>query len=73
MSYNSLTSGKFAEELYFLIMASPLKTRIQSLGAKYGLTPAALRCEVIAFADAIGRNADISMQETVYVPRQNVG
>ncbi|MBE0535627.1 MAG: hypothetical protein IH624_08150 [Phycisphaerae bacterium] len=73
MAQNSLTSGKFAEELYFLLMASPLRNRIQTLGAKYGLTAAALRSEVIAFGDTMGHRADFSMQETVYSPRQTAG
>jgi hypothetical protein len=73
MAHNSLTSGKFAEELYFLIMASTLRARVQALGAKYGLTPAALRNEIIAFGNAAGCTADSSMQETVYVPRQSAG
>lgn len=73
MAHNSLTSGKFAEELYFLLMASSLRARVQTLGAKYGLSPAALRSEIIAFGDTIGQRVDFSMQETVYAPRQNAG
>jgi len=63
MTYNSVTSGKFAEDLYFLLMASPMRARIQTLGARYGLTPAALRNEIIALANTVGRNAILSMQE----------
>ena len=73
MTYNSVTSGKFAEDLYFLLMASPMRARIQTLGARYGLTPAGLRSEIIALANTVGRNAILNMREAACPPTRNAG
>ncbi len=73
MALNSLKSGKFAEDLYFLLMSSTLRTRIHALGAKYGLSPKAMRNEIITFGNHMGERADFSLKETVYIPRQEAG
>ncbi len=73
MALNSLKSGKFAEELYFLLMSSTLRTRIHALGAKYGLSSKAMRNEIITFGNHMGERADFSLKETVYIPRQEAG
>jgi hypothetical protein len=73
MVENSLISGKFAEELYFLLMSSALRDRVIALGAKHGITDRALRNEIIAFGDQMGNRADFSMKETIYVPRKLTG
>jgi hypothetical protein len=73
MAHNSLTSGKFAEDLYFLLMASPLRARVQTLGARYGLSPAALRSAIIALANTVGRNAILNMREAACPPTRNAG
>ncbi|MBN1765345.1 MAG: hypothetical protein JW860_08825 [Sedimentisphaerales bacterium] len=49
----SLQTGKFSEELYFLLMASPVRQRIISLAGKYGLTNQELREEIIRYANEI--------------------
>ena len=78
MAVNSPESGKFAEELYFLLMSSTLRRRIHALAAKHGLSPKALRNEIIIFGDHMAQSADpaleaVHLKETVYIPRQEAG
>ena len=73
MAVNSPESGKFAEELYFLLMSSTLRRRIHALAAKHGLSPKAMRNEIITCGNHMGERADFSLKETVYVPRQEAG
>ncbi len=78
MAANSPKTGKFAEELYFLLMSSTLRRRIHALGAKYGLSPKAMRNEIITFGDHISQTAPsleeaVYLKETVYIPRQEAG
>ena len=79
MAVNSPESGKFAEELYFILMSSTLRRRIHALAAKYGLSPKALRNEIITFGNHISQTADpslaeaVHLKETVYIPRQEAG
>lgn len=73
MAANGLTSGQFSEELYFMLMSSPIRERVRSLGAKHGITGKALRNQILAFGDDIGDIADFSMKDTVYIPNKRTG
>ncbi len=78
MAVNSPKSGKFAEELYFLLMSSTLRRRIHALGAKHGLSPETMRNEIITFGNHMGQTAPsleeaVHLKETVYIPRQEAG
>ncbi len=78
MAVNGPESGKFAEELYFLLMSSTLRRRIHTLAAKHGLSPKAMRNEIITFGNHISQTAPsleeaVHLKETVYIPRQEAG
>jgi hypothetical protein len=65
MALNGLKSGKFSEELYFILMSAPLRQRIEALGSKYGLSPRQLRSQVIKCADQFGNRLDQSHQHNL--------
>lgn len=73
MAANGLTSGQFSEELYFMLMSSPVRDRVRNLGLKHGISGKALRNQILAFGDKIGDTADFSMKDTVYVPDKCTG
>jgi len=68
MKLTGLKSGKFAEELYFIIMASEMKDRVRALGIKYGFSDKELRNHIHHFGNVLGTKMDMSMQDTMYVP-----
>ena len=73
MAAKGLTSGQFSEELYFMLMSSPVRHRVRNLGEKHGITGKALRNHILAFGDKIGDTADFSMKDTVYMPNKRTG
>jgi hypothetical protein len=60
MDIKTMTSERFAEELFFLLMSSPLRDRVQTLGMKYGLTRKDLRDEIVLFGKGIGEQIYLS-------------
>lgn len=60
MDIKTMTSERFAEELFFLLMSSPLRDRVQSLGTKYGLSRKDLRDEIVLFGKGIGEQIYLS-------------
>lgn len=70
MDIKTITTERFAEELFFLLMSSTLRDRVQTLGAKYGLSPKGLREEIILFGKGIGEQIYLSRRagtkETIF-------
>lgn len=60
MDIKTMTSERFAEELFFLLMSSPLRDRVQTLGIKYGLSRKGLRDEIVLFGKGIGEQIYLS-------------
>jgi hypothetical protein len=60
MDIKAMTSERFADDLFFLLRSSTMRDRVQTLGAKYGLSPKGLRDEIILFGKQIGEQIDLS-------------
>jgi hypothetical protein len=60
MDVKTMNSERFAEELFFLLMSSPLRDRVQTLGVKYGLSRKDLRDEIVLFGKGIGEQIYLS-------------
>ncbi|MBN1124269.1 MAG: hypothetical protein JXA82_04615 [Sedimentisphaerales bacterium] len=65
---NPLTEGKFAEELYFMLISSPMRNRIEALAQKYGLSRKELKDNILLTAGRFGQSIDLATSETVYMP-----
>lgn len=70
MIARGLQSGKFAEDLYMLLMASPLRARLEALGRKYGLDHAALSLEIMRYAGELSEWADDEPQRQLNLNRE---
>ncbi len=42
-----LQTGKFAEDIYFMLLSSPLREQIMQLGRKYGMSDKELRDRIL--------------------------
>ncbi len=51
MALMATKSEKFSEELYFMLMSSPLSERIRRLAEKYDLNEKPLRKEMLEFGE----------------------
>jgi hypothetical protein len=60
MDIKTMNSERFAEELFFLLMSSPVRDRVQTLGVKYGLSRKDLRDEIVLFGKGIGEQIYLS-------------
>ncbi|MBN1815869.1 MAG: hypothetical protein JW828_00825 [Sedimentisphaerales bacterium] len=67
---NPLTEGKFAEELYFMLISSSMRDRIEALAQKYGLSRKELKDNILLTAERFGQSIDLATRETVYAPAQ---
>ena len=47
MTMNDLKANKFSEELYFLMMSSPVRDRVYKLAEKYGISTQQLRDKIV--------------------------
>lgn len=66
METKELEYDKFSEELYFLLMSSQLKERIEKLGFKYGLCRKKLREEILAHGGSMPKRIEIPMSDECY-------
>ena len=60
MTAAQLKSEKFAEDLYFLLMSSPMQNRVMSLAHRHGLSRQKLRSEFTTIADDLSLKIETS-------------
>ena len=70
METKELEYDKFSEELYFLLMSSQLKERIEKLGSKHGLCGKGLRDRIVSQGAQMVKRIEIPMHEECYPVRQ---
>ena len=63
MDAKQMRSEKFSEELYFMVMSSPIKDRVSALAGKYGLSRQALRDEVLSLGRGMAERIDRSVDD----------
>ncbi|MBN1125228.1 MAG: hypothetical protein JXA82_09480 [Sedimentisphaerales bacterium] len=53
--HNGLTTEKFSEELYFMLLSTTMRKRVEALGAKYGLDGDELRSTVLQLTNQLAK------------------
>ncbi|MBN1816368.1 MAG: hypothetical protein JW828_03350 [Sedimentisphaerales bacterium] len=66
MDIKAMRAEKFAEELYFLLMSSPVQDRVRTLGAKHGLSGRALKDQIMIIGNRMMGYTDLPQSENPY-------